>query len=188
MTVGGNTVSGNFDAVDGSNADVGVLANSRAELTGSSDTVTMASGGASHLVVYGSNDTISGATGDVIYVELGGDDTVTAGSDDTVNLIGTADIVYAGLSDSITDGGTGGLFKIAGSVGGLTVSGFGADTASGVFDLLGGEGGYTNAGAAYAALTSDGHGGSLLSFGTAGSLDIVGVAKTSLSAANFKIG
>ena len=73
-------------------------------------------------------------------------------------------------------------------MGGLTVSGFGADTASGVFDLLGGEGGYTNAGAAYAALTSDGHGGSLLSFGTAGSLDIVGVAKTSLSAANFKIG
>ncbi len=188
VTVGGNTVSGNFDAVDGSNADVGVLANSRAELTGSSDTVTMASGGASHLVVYGSNDTISGATGDVIYVELGGDDTVTAGSDDTVNLIGTADIVYAGLSDSITDGGTSSVFKITGSVAGLTVSGFGADTASGVFDLLGGEGGYTTAGAAYAALTSDGHGGSLLSFGTAGSLDIVGVGKTSLSAANFKIG
>jgi len=121
-------------------------------------------------------------------VESGTGDTVTAGSDDTVSLIGTADIVYAGLNDSIIDGGTGSLFKITGSVGGMTVSGFGADTASGVFDLLGGIGGYSSAGAAYTALSSDGHGGSLLSFGTAGSLDIVGVAKTSLSSANFKIG
>ena len=105
-----------------------------------------------------------------------------------LKIVGTADIVYAGLNDTLADGGSGSLFKIAGSMGALNVSGFGADTASGVFDLLGGEGAYTTAGAAYAALTSDGHGGSLLSFGTNGSLDIAGVAKSSLSAADFKIG
>ena len=38
------------------------------------------------------------------------------------------------------------------------------------------------------ALHSDGHGGTLLSFGATGSLDIAGLAPNQMSAANFKIG
>ena len=195
VTVGGNTATGPLDVVDGSSVTVGVETNSHADVTGSHDMVTIASGAASVLVVNGSNDAISAASGDTINLKTGTGDTITgngftvnAGSGVGLKIIGTADIVYAGLNDSMTDGGSGSLFKIGGSVGSLTVSGFGADTASGVFDLLGGIGGYTTALQADAALTSDGSGGSLLALGTAGSLDIAGVPKSSLSAANFKIG
>ncbi len=194
-TVGGNTETGPLDVVDGSSATVGVETNSHADVTGSNDTVTMTAGAASVLVVTGSNDAISAASGDTINLKTGTGDTITgtrftvnAGSGVGLKIIGTADIVYVGLNDSITDGGSGSLFKIGGSVGSLTVSSFGADTASGVFDLLGGIGGYTTASQAYASLTSDGSGGSLLSLGVDGSLDIAAVAKSSLSAANFKIG
>ncbi len=195
VTVGNNGEFGPLDVVNGSSVTVGVQANSHANVVGSNDTVTMTPGTASVLVLNGSTDAVSADSGDIVNLKSGTGDTIT-GTNITVNgssgvgfkIVGTADIVYAGLNDSITDGGSGSLFKITGSVGALNVSSFGADTASGVFDLLGGEGGYATAGAAYAALTSDGSGGSLLSFGAAGSLDIAGVAKSSLSAANFKIG
>ena len=102
---------------------------SHAEVTGSNDTVTMTAGAASVLVVNGSNDAISAASGDTINLKTGTGDTIT-GTDFTVNagsgvglkIIGTADIVYAGLNNSITDGGSGSLFKIGGSVGSLKVS------------------------------------------------------------------
>jgi hypothetical protein len=194
VTVGGNGEFGPLDVVSGSGVTVGTETNSHVAVTGSSDTVTMSSGAASVLVLNGSTDAVSAASGDIVNLKSGTSDTIT-GSGFTVNgssevgfkIVGTADIVYAGLNDSIADGGTGSLFKLTGSVGALTVSNFGSDTASGVFDLLGGIGGYASASAAYAALTSDGSGGSKLSFGAAGSLDIAGVAKSSLSAADFKI-
>ena len=133
VTVGGNTVSGNFDAVDGSNADVGVLANSRAELTGSSDTVTMASGGASHLVVSGSNDTISAATGDVIYVE-GANSNLTVSGSNLAIIATTGDVIslISGTGDTVT----GTAFTVNASSGtGVTVGG---NTVSGNFDAVDG--------------------------------------------------
>ena len=83
----------------------------------------------------------------------------------------------------MTDGGTSDTFKIVSNIGSLKISGFGSD-ATGVVDLLNGVGGYTTAGAAYAALTSDGAGGSLLSLGTNGSIHLLGVAPGAPNAAN----
>ena len=102
-------------------------------------------------------------------------------------IVGTSDVVYAGLNDTLTDGGSSTLFNIKGNVGALSIAGFGADP-TGVIDLLGGEGGYTTAAKAFAALTSDGSGGSLLSLGADGSIDLLGAPKSSLHVTNFKIG
>ena len=79
------------------------------------------------------------------------------------------------------------MFKINSNVGKLSISGFGADP-TGIIDLLNGVGGYTSASQAFAALTSDGFGGSKLSLGRSGTIDFVGVAPSSLHASNFKIG
>jgi hypothetical protein len=99
--------------------------------------------------------------------------------------VGTGDVVYAGLNDAITDSGSSTTFKINSNVGNLAISGF--DT-TGIIDLLNGAGGYTTASQAFAALTSDGAGGSKLSLGTDGSIDFAHVAPSSLHASNFKIG
>jgi hypothetical protein len=63
-----------------------------------------------------------------------------------------------------------------------------ASDATGVVDLRGGIGGFTTVQQVKGALTSDGHGGTLLSFGTAGSLDFVNMAATHLAANHFAIG
>ena len=70
----------------------------------------------------------------------------------------------------------------------LSISGFGSDLTYGVIDLLNGVGGYTTPGQAFAALTPDGSGGSKLSLGSDGSIDILNVAPTALHAGNFHIG
>jgi hypothetical protein len=49
-------------------------------------------------------------------------------------------------------------------------------------------GGFTTSAAALSALKSDGHGGTLLSFGSGSSLDFSGVALSQLHASNFQIG
>ena len=77
--------------------------------------------------------------------------------------------------------------RIGGNVGAMTLVGFGADT-TGVIDLVNGAGGYGGAADAYAALTSDGHGGSLLSLGADGAIDFAGTSSAQLSQAQFKIG
>ena len=194
VTVGGNSEFGPLDFIDGSSAMVGVETNSHAAVTGASDTVTMASGAASVLVVTGSNDAISAASGDIVVLKSGTGDTITgtgftvdASSGVGLKIMGTADTVYAGLNNSIADGGSSSLIKINGNVGSLTISGFGAD-ATGTIDLLNGVGGFSTPSQAFAALTSDGSGGSLLSLGSNGSIDLLGVAPSALSAANFKVG
>jgi hypothetical protein len=70
----------------------------------------------------------------------------------------------------------------------LSLSSFASD-ATGVVDLRGGIGGFTTVQQVKGALTSDGHRGTLLSFGTAGSLvDFVNMAATHLTANHFAIG
>jgi hypothetical protein len=81
----------------------------------------------------------------------------------------------SGLHVSIAGGGTD------------VVQNFAADPSM-VVDLIGGVGGYTSAAQALAALQPDLHGGAMLSFGSSGSIDFVGVAPSQLHAANFQIG
>ena len=191
VTVGGNGLSGAMDVVNGSSATVGVGANSRVTLNGSSDTVTVGAG--SHLAVNGSTDAITATTGDGIWINSGTGDTIT-GAGFTVygasatgfTIKGTGDIVYAGLNDALTDGGSSDTFKIDSNVGSLKISGFGSDP-TGIIDLLSGVGGYTTPAAAFAALTSDGAGGSKLSLGTDGLIDLLGVAPGALKVTNFEI-
>jgi uncharacterized repeat protein (TIGR03803 family) len=192
FAVGGNGVSGALDQVIGAGASVTVQANSNVGLTGSNDSVTMGAG--SNLSVSGYTDSITATTGDGITISSGTGETITgsgftvhAGKGTGFTLMGTADVVYAGLNDAITDSGSSTTFRINSNVGNLALSGFGADT-SGIIDLLNGAGGYTNASQAFAALTSDGAGGSKLSLGADGSIDFVNVAPSSLHASNFKIG
>jgi hypothetical protein len=80
------------------------------------------------------------------------------------------------------------VFKIGSNVGALKISGFGSELALGVIDLLNGVGGYATASAAFAALKSDGSGGSLLSLGINGSIDLKGHPPASLDVDDFKIG
>jgi hypothetical protein len=132
-----------------------------------------------------SSDTISltGGTADVI---SGSAFTVNAGSGVAFTVKGTGDTINVGLNDAITDKGASTEFKIGSNVGALKISDFGSDP-TGLVDLIGGVGGYTTAGQAYAALTSDGSGGSLLSLAATsdGSIDFLGVAPSALHATNF---
>jgi hypothetical protein len=149
-------------------------------------------GSSSNLTVSGSTDTITATTGDAITVNSGTGDnivgssfTVTGDSGTAFKIVGTADVVYAGPNDTLTDGGASTNFKIMGNVGLLNISSF---DPTGVIDLLGGDGGYKTAAAAFADLTSDGSGGSLLSLGVDGSVDLLAVAPSSLKVSNFRIG
>jgi V8-like Glu-specific endopeptidase len=190
FTVGGNSLAGANDVVYGSSASVALKASSHMTLTGSNDAVTM--GAHSNLTVYGSNDRVAATTGDGIWVNSGKGDTITGsgftvhgGSGAGLTIKGTADVVYAGLNDAITDSGSHTLFKINSNVGKLSISHF---DPTGIIDLLNGAGGYRSASQAFATLTNDGHSGSLLSLGSKGSIDLVGEARSSLHASNFKIG
>ena len=192
VTVGGNGVSGAIDTVHATGAKIGIDANSRAWVYGSSDTITMLA--SSNMTVLGSTDAITATTGDKIWINQGTADTitgagfsVTGASGTGFTIKGTGDVVYAGLNDALTDGGASDTFKISANVGSLKISGFGSDH-TGIVDLLNGVGSYTTAAAAFAALTSVGAGGSKLSLGSDGSIDLLGVAPTSLHVTNFKIG
>ena len=86
----------------------------------------------------------------------------------------------------MVDNAQGSTLEIGSNVGSLRIYNYG-DT-SGVIDLLNGVGGYSSAAAAVHALTSDGSGGSLLSLGSFGAIDFVGIAPSLINAGNFKIG
>jgi hypothetical protein len=192
FTLGGNGSNGADNFVDSSGANVTLEASSRLSLEGSNDLVTIGSN--SNLGFDGSDDSFAATTGDGIWVNSGAGDTIAgagftiyaaAGTGFTVG--GTGDVAYAGLDDAITDGGSSTVFVINSNVGALSISGLGTDT-TGVIDLLGGVGGYSTAALAFAALTSDGRGGSLLSLGSDGSIDLLGAAPSALRASNFSIG
>jgi hypothetical protein len=69
----------------------------------------------------------------------------------------------------------------------LSLSDF-ANDPTGIVDLRGGVGWFTTVQQIGNALTSDGHGRTLLSFGTDGSLDFVNMAASVLTANHFVIG
>jgi hypothetical protein len=126
---------------------------------------------------------------------LGNSATLTAtGIGDGITIQGSFDVVNvqgAGAT-SVADNGVSALVNVDLAAVTLTISDFGSD-ASGIVDLKGSAAAvYATPSAAYTALTSDGHGGSLLSFAsggtTVGSIDFVNTPAAALSSANFKIG
>ena len=103
-------------------------------------------------------------------------------------LHGSNEMVFlSGTNNNIDDLSQGMTLVLSGSPGNVTLSGF-ANDLSGVIDLRGGLGGFTTPQAVVSALTSDGHGGTLLSFGSAGSLDFVNTPAADLTASHFAIG
>jgi hypothetical protein len=112
---------------------------------------------------------------------------VCAGASTSLTVSGgSGDTLLAANNDTLTDQATGTLFEVGTGVSTLKNQDFGADT-TGVIDLLNGVGGYATSAAAYAALTSDGAGGSQLSLGGGAPIDFVATTKNQLSAANIKI-
>jgi hypothetical protein len=71
-------------------------------------------------------------------------------------------------------------------VGHVAFTGF-TDDPNTVFDLTGGVGGFKDTNSVLSALTSDGRGGTLLSFGHGSWLDVVATDVSQLHAANFQI-
>jgi hypothetical protein len=190
--------------------DTVTLENAQVRMRGTGDSVSVASG-SSNLVMGAGTIQVTEAAG--ANVRLGGTATYQAtatqarvalapgitaqvsGVGDTfvlnagaqVNLSsGHQDVVVAGLDAHIADGGGGTIVRIAQAVGALQITGFGADT-TGVISLLNGVGGYTSKAEAAAALHSDGAGGSLLSLGADGTIDLIGAAPTALGAGRFRI-
>ena len=87
----------------------------------------------------------------------------------------------------VNDFSTGLDFKIGPTAGVDVLSHFASDR-GGIIDLIGDIGGFATTTAVLSALKSDGHGGTLLSFGSGSSLDFAGLATSQLHAANFRIG
>ena len=211
------TLAGNGNVVDagngvdsvsgGASSNTIILGNGvdKVTLSGGSNTITLGNGadtvtlgGGGNTVKLGNGaDTVSvGGSGSQI--TLGnGSDKVNGGSGDTITLTGkngklalhgSSETVFVnGTGTSIDDLSQGMTLVLSGSPGALSLSDFASD-ATGVVDLRGGIGGFTTPQDVVAALTSDGHGGTLLSFGTAGSLDFVNTAATQLTANHFAIG
>ena len=178
--------------------------NDRISAGGYGNRITVGSGNDTILAGAG-NATVSGGGGsDAVQLQgfsnsvslTGGDDTINGGAGSDVFLLtggnaslalqGSNEMVFLdGANASISDHGSG--LRIAVAHGGADViSNFAADP-SAVVDLVGGLGGYASAAQAVAALTPDGHGGSLLALGNAGSIDFAGVSLGQLHASNFQI-
>jgi hypothetical protein len=184
--VGGNvsqsvTANGNTTVILGNGNDTVTLGgtSNAVWLGNGNDTVTV-SGGGNTISLGTGHDTVHGGTGDTILL---------TGKSANLGISGTSEMVFlGGGNDTVTDLGQGLVLKLGPTSGKDVLANFGADLTHGVIDLLGGIGGFTSASQAYAALKSDGHGGSLLQLGHAMSLDITGVAPTQLHATNFMIG
>ncbi len=152
------------------------------------DTVTAGSG-ADTVTLSGFYNTVNlGAGHDVVNGGLGNDNMILVGGSATFNLSGTNETVTLenGASANIVASGSGLRLDLESSTGVETISGFGNDS-SAVIALLNGVGGYTSTAQILSAFHSDAHGGSLLSLGASGSLDLVGVAPSSLNASNFAL-
>lgn len=157
-------------------------------LSASGDTTVILGAGNNTVNLSGTDNTValSGGNGTIVG---GTDDTIRLDGNGTLAVSGTGEMVFLGAgNDTVIDQGQSLQLTIGPNAGNDVVANFAADLAHGVIDLVGGVGGYSSAAQAYAALTSDGHGGVILPLGHAAQLDITGVAANQLSAGNFHIG
>jgi hypothetical protein len=142
--------------------------------------------------VLSSGNTVTLGTGTDSIVEAasskGSNTFILNGSHASLVLYGANDVAFIhGGTDTITDNSKGLEVKIGSQGGVVTLNNFLADK-HGVVDLTGGVGGYKTAKAIFAALKSDGNGGTMLSLGTSGHIDFAGAAVGSLTASQFHIG
>jgi len=182
------SLSGNNNTAtlgNGSN-HVSVLGNNNAVTLGNGNDSVSITGTGNSLTLGSGHDSITSGVGS------GGDSFTLDGSFASLTLQGSNNSVLVnGGSTSIWDtvGGTDALHLQIGPLGGsVGITNFSA--ANGVLALTSAMAsflGWTTPGQIDAALTSDHHGGSLLSLGSQGSVDFVGIAPASLHATNFKI-
>ena len=176
-----------FVTASGGGTEVAVgNGNSTIALNGGGDMVTTGNGndlitlaGSGSTVMLGNGtDTLHGGTGD----------TISIAGNTALTISGNNEMVFIGGGNSIVDDFSSGLdLKVGPASGHDVLSNFASDP-GGVVDLIGGIGGFTTPAAVVSALTSDGRGGTLLSFGHDSSLDFAGVALSQVHASNFQIG
>jgi hypothetical protein len=196
LTGNNNTVmldGGNDHVMLTGNSNNAALGNGddQVALTGNNNTLTLG-GGNDNVTVSGNGNTALLGVDNSISAGTGHDSFTLGGSGTTLALHGLHDTVSVnGGTESIIDtpGGTDSLTLQVGALGGnIGVADF--SIAHGVLVLvqtLAASQGWTTAGQIDAALTTDNHGGTLLSLGAHGSIDFQGIAKSQLSANNFHI-
>jgi uncharacterized repeat protein (TIGR03803 family) len=146
------------------------------------DAITL-SGNENSVTLNGAKATVvSGGEYDDTVVANGGEDTLTFHSWNSVATLNG--VVTADIAD------LGGRLRI--DIGSSTqmdaITGFGDADSNAILDLQHGAGGYGSAAAAFAALRSDGRGGTMLSLGGTYSIDFVGTTLSQLHASNFVVG
>jgi hypothetical protein len=186
----GNTITlgnGNNDAV--SLTGIAAFDNTVTLGDGNNDTVILTGGSHDNTVTLG-----KGHGGSVLLDNSQA--SVTGGPSNMINLMNNSSLVLYGNNEkvfldssnsNVTDFSTGMQLNIRSTAGMDFLGNFGSDLTNGVIDLKGGIGGFATNAAVISALTDDGSGGTLLSFGPGSSLDIFSVAPSLLTAANFKI-
>ena len=200
---------------DGTESVSGSLGSTSVMLGNGNDTVNLGGYGNAITVGNGNDTIVAGAGSDTVTGGSGTDNVTLAGYSDSVSFTGGNDTISGGAGSDVFDltGGSASLAlngysnmvflhstnaTIADTAQGTMIDIYGGGTdviqdaasdQSLVVDLKGGLDGYTSAASVVAALTSDGHGGALLSFGASnGSVDFAGVAPSALHASNFQIG
>ena len=193
----GNTIieSGGNDVVNAGTGSATVTTGSGdvvVNLSGKNNTVNGGNGNITVNMQTSSNSDVKLGSGTDSIIEAagskGGNTFILTGSHASLTLYGANDVafIHSG-TDAIADHTQGLEVKVGKEGGVIDLTGFGADK-TGFIDLVGGIGGFKTPKAVVAALQSDGHGGTLLSFGAAGHIDFVGVAVGTLKAASFQIG
>jgi hypothetical protein len=159
-----------------------------------SNTVTLSTynvnpgGGIGTVTVRGSPSQVNLGNGDYVVNGGPGDSITLFGDGSKLALQGSNEMVFlSGMNSNIDDLSQGMRLVLGGSPGNVTLSDFAQDQ-TGVVDLRGDLGGFTTPQEVVSALTCDGHGGWLLSFGAAGSLDFVNTPASHLTASHFAIG
>ncbi|MFL5288977.1 MAG: hypothetical protein ACJ8AW_50495, partial [Rhodopila sp.] len=141
--------------------------------------------GENAIALSGSHNTVALQSGSDI-VRGGTDDTIAINGNTSLAISGSNEMVFVSGNASIADRSTGLQVEVGQTTGHVVISGFAADP-TGVVDPTGGVGGFADVAAVLSALTSDDHGGTQLSLGTASALDFAGVTPSQLHAANFHI-
>jgi hypothetical protein len=133
-------------------------------------------------ITAGKGQTVNaGAGNDVVKLTGGNATLVFHGSNNVAFLGGAGTSVSATINDQSQ-----GLTVFVANGGVDKITGLATDPTA-VIDLLGGVGHYSNVTQVLNALTTDHAGGTLLPLGNGQSIDFVGVARSSLHAANFKV-
>jgi Ca2+-binding RTX toxin-like protein len=158
----------------------------------------IAAGAGNETITAGAGDNVISAQGyNNIFTLDGGSDTVSAGDgNDSVTANGGAvtltfnswndyAVLLGGARATIYDQGGGLSVEVASPASTISVSGFDPQI---WVDLLNPNVGYDSTGGIVNALTSDGHGGTLLALGTTGSIDFMNMSPSQLHASNFGVG